>query len=368
VRTGTRPVGFVVALPDAAFEAPVPVTLYQHGNPGSAEEEVVNHARRGLAEAGFAVIGFTDALNREVSPPGPSEEERARRQLVDLVLRVLLNGKVPDYFVETNGEQLAFLRAIRELGRRERLAFDAPPPGLPRHIHGIDATLPLTYVGVSEGANLAPALLPYAPEIRAAALVTGGRRFSEVVIHQQAEVFLAQLEHVGIRGLSAADVWVALALFQTIFDDQDAHNHAPFLYREPLELAEGERRASVLLVEGLGDSFIPNHATESLAWALGPLPHLEPVRRGLPFAPTARAPLAGNVDRWTTAALYQYVPEGLPGLAPTPGCRVPRLSEQSAREGHYCAQSADESLRQRARFFESALGDEAPVIIDPLSE
>ena len=42
------------------------------------------------------------------------------------------------------------------------------------------------------------------------------------------------------------------------------------------------------------------------------------------------------------------------------------LSETSAREGHYCAQSAAESQLQRVIFFQTALED-APVIIDPFS-
>ena len=70
----------------------------------------------------------------------------------------------------------------------------------------------------------------------------------------------------------------------------------------------------------------------------------------------------------TTAALYQYVPSGVEGSDPTPGCDDPALAESSAREGHYCAQSAEESLRQRVRFFEAALGEEAPEIIDPLTQ
>ena len=44
----------------------VPVTMYQHGSPGSAEREVPGEARDYLAQAGFAVIGFTDPLNREI--------------------------------------------------------------------------------------------------------------------------------------------------------------------------------------------------------------------------------------------------------------------------------------------------------------
>jgi hypothetical protein len=71
-----------------------------------------------------------------------------------------------------------------------------------------------------------------------------------------------------------------------------------------------------------------------------------------------------NIDAETTAAFYQYVPTGIPGIDPTPGCVA--LAPSSGSEGHFCPQSAAESYRQRAVFFQSAL-DGVPVIIDPLA-
>ena len=45
-----------------------------------------------------------------------------------------------------------------------------------------------------------------------------------------------------------------------IFDQQDRHNHSRFIYRQPLDLGEDAQRASILLVEGLDDSLVPNHS------------------------------------------------------------------------------------------------------------
>ena len=209
-------------------------------------------------------------------------------------------------------------------------------------------------------------LLPFAPEIRAAALISPGRRFSEILIHQGSERLRAPLAFLGFRGLSPIDVWVALALVQQIFDDQDPHNYARFLYREPLGI-DPPQRASVLVVEGLNDSLIPNHATRSWVRELGLIPQLGlPGREIFGFERVEDA-VSGNIDARTTAAFYQYVPRGVEGVEPTPGCDDPALAESSAREGHYCAQSADESLRQRVHFFETALGEDAPEIIDPLT-
>jgi len=292
-------------------------------------------------------------------------EQRAQLQLNELLLHLLWHQRAPDCWVETNAEQLAFLRAIRELARVPRFQLPGTENLPARAIFGIDGALPLTLEGVSEGASLATSLLPYAPEIRAAALVAGGRRYSEVLIHQQGRVFVDQLAGIGFDDLSPTDVWVALALFQTILDPQDPHLHAPFLWRERLALSGSSRRASVLLVEGVGDGFVPNHTTEALAVALGGIALAEPGRASLPGLEPARLPLAGNIDAETTGALVQWTPLGIAGREPTPGCSE-AIAGPIAWEGHYCAQSALESSRQRAAFFTSALSGRAPVVVDPL--
>lgn len=359
VQQATRSVPFILALPKAALTHPVPITMYQHGNPGSSEREVPSHARKTLAGAGFAVVGFTDPLNREIAPNETDPVAKITAQVYAIFLPLTQFQRIPDYWVETNAEQLAFVRMLSTLG-----TLDVLPVGAPDGIPDLDPTLPLTYVGISEGANHGPGLLPYAPEIKAAALVAGGRRFTEVMIHQQADVVLSQIGGF-FQSLTPAEIWAALSLFQGMFDVQDEHNHARFLYRDPFTIAGTTQRASLLVVEGLDDSLVPNHATDSFAWEVGPIPHLLPVQRPIPFLTTATGPLIGNVDAQTTAALFQYVPTGVPGVPPTPGCAV--LAPSSGSEGHYCAQSAAESLHQREVFFQSALTG-VPRIIDPFSE
>lgn len=357
VRQGTNAVPFILALPAAANDGYAPITMYQHGNPGSAEREVPGEARDYLGEAGFAVIGFTDNLNREVSPGSTDSVEAITKQVTEIFFSLLSNRRIPDFWVQLNAEQIAFVRMLSTLD-----SIDVLPLGAPDGIPDLDVDAPLTYVGISQGANYAPGLLPYTPEIKAAAVMVGGARLAEVLIHQQASAFLDQLGQV-FRNMTAADIWVGLSLFQTIYDVQDQHNHARFLYRDPIEVAGTFRKPSVLLVEGLNDSLVPNHATESLAWALGPIPHLLPVQRAVPFLETIEGPVRGNIDDETTAAFFQYVPVGIEGIDPTPGCTV--LSSTSSREGHYCAQSAAESEFQRAQFFLSALQEGPPTIVDP---
>src|SRR6185436_16287178 len=212
------------------------------------------------------------------------------------------------------------------------------------------------------GANYAPGFIPYAPELKAAAFMVGGARLAEVLIHQQPQAFLVTIGGL-YPNMTAADIWMALSLFQTIYDNQDEHNHGRFLYRAPVVVNGTTKKASVLVVEGLNDSLVPNHATESLVWQIGPIPHLLPVQRAVPFLETVTGPVVANIDAETTAAFYQYVPVGVDGIDPTPGCAA--LNQP---EGHYCAQSAPESEHQRVVFFQTALTDPAPTIIDPLAE
>jgi hypothetical protein len=187
-----------------------------------------------------------------------------------------------------------------------------------------------------------------------------------VLIHQRPEAILTPLAGLGFTQLRPTDIWVMLALFQMIFDRQDAHNFAPYVYRRPFEVAGTTRRASILLTEGLDDSTVPNHVTGALAWALGPIPQLGPPARRVPTLPLAESPVVGNIDAGTTAAFYQFVPQGVPGIAPTPGCSSPPLLPRSANEGHYCVQNSAEALLQRLVFLETALTEEAPLIVNPI--
>lgn len=357
--TKVNRIPFVLALPRESLRRPAPITMYQHGNPGSAEREVPGEAREYLAAAGFAVAGFTDNLNREVSQGAPNAEEAIVRQVTAVFFALVQDRRIPDYWVELNAEQLAFVRLLQSLGH-----IDVLPAGQPDGVPELDTSLPLTYVGISQGANYAPNLLPYAPEIAAAALVVGGARLTETLIHQRPEDFVRLLGQV-FPNMTPADVWVAMSMFQHGFDRQDQHNHARFLYREPVEVGGTRKKPSILLTEGIGDSLVPNHATEALAWLLGPIPHLLPVQRAVPFLPVVAGPVRGNVDPHTTAAFFQFVPTGIPDLPPTPGCaaRHPRIGG----EGHYCAQEAAEARRQRVEFLRSALNDSAPTIMDPLA-
>jgi hypothetical protein len=146
---------------------------------------------------------------------------------------------------------------------------------------------------------------------------------------------------------------MGLHLFAITYDRQDPQNHARFLFREPLEIDGTTQKASLLVVEGIDDSFTSNNSTRSLARQLGGIPQLAPAPIPVPDLSQQAGPIQGNVDATTTAAMVQYVPAGA-AVPPTPGC-------ESQFEGHYCAQTAPSARGQRVRFYQSALSG-VPVI------
>lgn len=338
--TGIQSVPFVLALPAAAAtEGRAPLVMYQHGSPGSAEAEVPNAARRFLAEAGFAVGGFTDPPNRIA----PTSEELT----FAILANVLLNGESPDWYVQTYGEQMAFLRALQSLGD-----LDLLPLGAPDGVPDLDPSA-IVYEGISYGSNHGQAFLAYAPDIRAAGMVVGAVRFAELLEHQDrtlplgGDPLIAEILPSFLTGVRAPDFWMGLALFAMTYDRQDPHNHARFLYRDPVPIDGTTRKASLLVVEGIDDGFTSNNSTRSLARQLGGIPQLVPPVVDVPDLPKRAGPIQGNVDPDTTAAMVQFAPAGS-GLPPTPGC-------ETQFEGHYCAQSAPSARAQRVRFYQSAL-------------
>jgi hypothetical protein len=351
--TGTLEVPFVLALPRAAESGPVPMVMFQHGSPGTAEG-VVWAAETSLAEAGFAVIGFTDTLNRELGTDGDHQNS----VLFETLIR---ERRFPHFHMQTWGDQMSFLRFIEGFGSLDWV----PLPGGDGN-PDLDVEAPLGYVGISMGSIHGSALVTYAPEIKAAALVVGAQRQAEQYFRDGGfiDIFPPNLAAL-LPNATPLDYWLGLSIFQMVFDHQDPHNHAIHLYRDPLEVAGTTRKPSILIQEGVGDTTVPNNTTRSLAWTIGPIPHLEPIWDPSPILEAVAGPVTANIDAETTAAFYQFVPVGIPGIPHTPSCEF--LPNNDGYNGHFCPQDAEEAQLQRVLFLKSAIEDPVPTITDPLS-
>jgi hypothetical protein len=346
VQTRTHEVPFVLTLPQAALDGPVPVVVYQHGNPGSPLE-LLSDLNEPMDDAGLALIGMQDTLNREIG-------EDVTKQVEVIFFFLVQTQHIPDYWNQTGADMISFLRAIQGLGALD-LLHEGPngapaigPDGQPE----LDPST-LLYKGISEGANNAQRFLPFAPELLAAEATVGGTRLAEILIHQSAATILAQIGAL-LPQLRPVELWVGLSLFQLGYDPQDGHTFLRHLYREPLLPFAGSSDStppSTLWTEGIGDTLVANNATRAMARELG-IPHVRPVARALPTLEQVDPPVMENLGPGLTGGYFQYDP------ATTPGC----LFEP---EGHYCPQSAPEALEQRLYFLLTALEGAAEIVAPP---
>jgi hypothetical protein len=345
VQTGTNEVPFMMTLPLEALDGPVPIVMYQHGNPGGPIEATRDAGTGYLDDAGFAIAGIEDTLNRQIGP-------NVALQLTVVLFSLVQWQQVPDYWSQTGADMIGFLRAIEGMGSLDLLHRDAQgrpaigPDGVPE----ID-TSRILFHGISEGGNHAQRFLPFAPEIIAATPTVGSARLAESLIHQSSDAILAQFRPT-LPKLRPVDLWVGLTLLQLGFDPQDGHTFLRHLYREPLLPFVGSNDVtppSALFTEGVGDSLVPNNASRAMAAELG-IPHVRPVARNVPTLVQVDAPVAENLAPGLTSGYFQYDPEATPYCVTRP---------QS--EGHYCPQSAPEAQDQRRHFLESALAGAAEI-------
>lgn len=358
---GFDEVPLVMTLPRAAVDGPVLPVMYQHGNPGTPAE-LLGSANEQIDDAGFALVGIRDTLNRELCPnyPGPmSFDECMQTQILDVFGKLMFLRELPNSWLQTGADQIHFLRAIQGMGSLDLIGSDASgnpvlgPDGNPE----IDPSV-ILYKGISEGANNAQRFLPFAPEILAAEATVGGARLGETLIHQSADRILSQLGAF-LPFVTPTELWVGLALFQSAFDPQDGHTYLRHLYQAPLLPFAGSSDVtppSSIWTEGLGDTLVPNNASRAMARELG-IPQVGPVLVAIPGVEQLDPPVASNVAPGITAGYYQIDPATAPGSS----CR-----DRVPLEGHYCPQTSAEARAQRLHFLMTALeGD--PEIVDAFS-
>ncbi len=344
-------VPFVLSLPLQALDGPVFPIMYQHGNPGSPRELEANFTNGHLDDAGFALVGMQDTLNRELG-----EDQDIQVQAIFFFIAQI--AVLPDYWNQTGADMIHFLRAIQGMGDLDllRAGPDGSPEIGPDGNPEIDPSV-LLYKGISEGGNNAQRFLPFAPELLAAAPTVGGARLGETLIHQSAAELLAQLR-VFLPDLRPVETWIGLSLFQAGYDRQDGHSYLRHLYADPLLPFAGSSDVtppSTIWTEGIGDTLVPNNASRAAARELG-IPQVSPALVPVPGLEQVAAPLSENLGTGLTAGYVQYDP------ATTPSCLSTGQSE-----GHFCAQTAIEAFEQRLHFYQTAI-EGAPEIIDTLSE
>ena len=327
---GTEDVPFVFRVP-ANAPTPMPVVIYQHGSPGSPEE-IAGANSDFLIEAGYAMLGIQDVSNRRFGQSIPN-------QTTQTIGRLAFVGALPLTEFQTDADMLALLRAIQGMG----VAGNYPE---------IDPTR-ILFRGISFGSHHSLGFLPFAPEVTAAASHVGSGRLYQPNLHQLDYNHLLDDILLALPGARPRDVIAGLAALQNEQDRDDPALLARYLYREPLAIAglADTTPPSLLWIEGIGDSLVPNVATEASAVSLG-IPTVRPVASPSPVLTEVDAPLQENIAPGVTAGHFQYDP------AQTPSCVT-----AGQTEGHFCAQIALELDQQVLHFYATALAG-APEIAD----
>ena len=327
----TDSVPFVFRIPKGA-PTPMPIVIYQHGSPGSPEE-IVGGNSNFLIEAGYAMLGIQDFSNRRFG-------QNATQQTTETIGRLAFIHHLPLTNFQTHADMMALLRAIQGMGQ-------------PGNFPEIDPTR-ILFRGISFGSHHSLAFLPFAPEVTAAASHVGSGRLFHANLHQLDYQGLLSQILLALPGARPRDVIAGFAAVQNEQDRDDSHLLARFLYREPLAIAglADTTPPSLLWIEGIGDSLVPNVATRASAVELG-IPTVRPVPGPSPVLTEVDAPISENLAPGVTAGHFQYDP------FMTPSCLAAHQEE-----GHFCAQGADEVETQVLHFYATALSGAAE-IIDP---
>lgn len=174
---------------------------------------------------------------------------------------------------------------VNQLSLAAARASIAGLPALQREGASVLDPSAVYFVGISQGHILGGTYLALSHEVRRAVLEVGGANFSFMMF--RARPFAGFLTVIGMSVPDRAEQQLFASISQTTFDRIDPLTWAPYVVREPLP--ESPRDRVVLLQMGLGDTQVPNAATELHARALG-LRTLTPSVRPVPGLDAVTAP------------------------------------------------------------------------------
>ena len=240
----------VVVVPPSVLRAgaaPARFLQFGHGFFGTRDEAAGGFAAEFADAHGFVVAGVDWA--------GMSTED------VGFVLASITNDPsasmdFTDRLPQAMVNQLSLAAARASIAALPQLQRDGASV--------LDAREPY-FVGISQGHILGGTYLALSPDVRRAALEVGGANFSFMMF--RANPFAAFLAVISMSIPDRTEQQLFAAMSQTTFDRIDPLTWAPHVLREPLPGAPTDR--VVLLQMGLGDTQVPNLATELHARALG---------------------------------------------------------------------------------------------------
>ena len=326
-------------LPDVAAAAPYPTIIFGHGLNG--ERQQAGRLADFAAPQGIATIS--------IDAPAHGEHPRASlggggaafieffglggSGFEPLVLR--------DHWRQAAYDKLALVELLKS-------GVDADGDGAADL-----ATDHISYLGVSLGGIMGPEFLALTPEVKAAVLVVGGGRVTDIL--QFSETFGPLVDLLKPSGYDDNDVARFWPLAQTAIDRGDSASFARFISTQRLD--DGAP-VHLLNAHVLDDDIVPNVSNYALARALG-VPHLGPVLRPIGIVETGIAlPVEANLPSGATGGTVQFdwVNEG---SIETPDWRTAT---------HNNIGDSGVGAHAWLRFLDSWLQTGTPTIVDPYVE
>lgn len=236
---GTVPAPFVIAVPKIVVDAgvPVPVSVYGHGLLGTAEQ-----TRGVAAKAGPVILVGTDFW-------GMAEEDIGN--VFDILTNNFANGySMPERLLQSsvNFSALGYLMAGSDI-------LSVP------ELDGLIDPTEVFYLGGSQGGIMGGTIVGMAANLHRGVLVVGGANYSLMVWRSTAFSDV----NSAWEPFHPDDVEreFLFAIYQSVFDISD-----PVVYAEQIAgldpVMPGPEK-SLLLIESIGDSQVPNLASELMA-------------------------------------------------------------------------------------------------------
>lgn len=375
------PVTIMVPKAPPPSAAGYPVVIYGHGL--QADRSGMFAFANEFARAGFAVVaiddvghgmrtgGIPDAANNfkgsYVGPDGlpdhPGLPLAFFGGFTDFVT-------IRDSFRQTVLDECSLVRMI------ENPALDLSPlaPALGGATPKLDAAH-IYWEGQSLGGMMGSIFTAVEPDLRASAVDVPGGAFVGLIATNSAKMhaIVATLSSAtfGIQGDDILDQYhPGVQLMAMATEPGDPIDYAPHVFGPSLFEPAPAHRPSLLLSYSVDDEVMPNIATGALIGAFG-IPLAEPTIRDVPGVDQAGAPIAGNIDGRTGAAV-QYSPsthglgsnrydsrEYMPGdPQPDPANRWPTIPQKITVE-----LPIREHIAALVHFFETDLAGKPPEVV-----
>jgi len=244
--SGTVDAPFVIAIPKAVLsgDESAAAAVYGHGLLGSGDEAVSV-----AALTGSVILAGTDWW-------GMAEEDIPN--VASVLLDNFANGRsLPERLLQSvvNFTTLGYL-LHGELADDQALYFDK--------LQLIDTATPVNFIGGSQGGIMGGTTVALAPNLDRGVLVVGGANYSLMVWRSTS--------FAAVNGLwegsqpDELDREFLFAIYQSAFDLSDPVIYSELLRDAPLP---GNAQKQLLLIEAIGDSQVPNIATEAMARSYG---------------------------------------------------------------------------------------------------